>query len=101
MGTTETAGATAPATRHVKLDAIEFDVNPDAVASWAFFDGMRHMADEGVGGVGRFELSLRLIEMATGLTERQIVDAAGGDTAPATDVMRLVAEIYKETTSKN
>lgn len=95
------AGADAPATRHAEVGGIQFDVNGAAISSWAFFKGLRRLGDESVDNIEKLELSFSLIEMATGITEDEIVEAAGGEDAAASDVIALAAAIVKELTPKN
>lgn len=101
MAATRKSGATAPAPRPVKVRGIKFTVDEGFMDSWEAFELLRAFNDGDVDVFGKFDLSLRLIEAATGVTKDDIVKAAGGEKAPAIDVVEIATEIVQAIIPKN
>ena len=80
---------------------LEFDVNSEFMASWAAFKMLRKFNEDGLSDFEKLDLSIELINLATGLTEDDIVAAAGGELAKATDVVELAMEIVTAIAPKN
>lgn len=100
MAAKNKAGASAPAETY-QVRGIEFTVNSDFMASWAALKMLRKFNEDGLGDFEKLDLSIELIRLATGLGEDDIVEAAGGDMAKATDVIALAMEIVTTIAPKN
>ena len=92
------AGAKAPAT--VTVRGIEITPNAEFAKSWAAFDLQLTLADEGASQPAKMRAYVELVEGMTGMTRDELVDAAGGPTAPATDVVAFMAEVVQACTPK-
>lgn len=93
------AGASAPADSY-DIHGLKFTVNEDFINSWAAFKMIRKFSDESLDNFEKLDLSLELINVATGLTEDDIVKAVGGDDAKTTDVINLTVEIVQAISPK-
>lgn len=92
------AGAKAPAT--VTVGGLEITPNADYVKSWEALDLQMQLADPDIGNLERVRIYMRLVEGMANVTTEQIVEAAGGPTAGAVDVISLAAEIIQAVTPK-
>lgn len=92
------AGAKAPAPLCVK--GLEFTPNVDFVRSWQAFELNMVLADDELSPAAKMAAYIELVEGMTGLSKDEIVEAAGGKTAPVADVVTLMAEIVQECTPK-
>jgi len=101
MAAARKSGASVPAPRPVKVRGIEFTVDADFINSWEAFELMHEFDSPDLGTFEKFDLSLKLIELATGVTKDEIVDAAGGPKAPAKDVVETAIEIVQAIVPKN
>ena len=100
MASATEAGATAPAGA-LEVRGIRFGVDKSFTASWRFFDLMRRMSAEGADVFDKVDATFELVEMATGVTKEQIVEAAGGDEAKMSDVAEILSEMAKAVVPKN
>lgn len=85
----------------LNVEDMEFDVDKNYLASWAFMESLRKLNDKDADAFEKLDVSFAVIDGATGVTKEQIIDACGGETAPASDVIALVAQIIKAVTPKN
>lgn len=86
------AGAVVPA---------DLKIDRDAAASWDAFKLMRVMADEEADPMAKLDAAVAYAGLVSGLTEGQLVDIAGGGSAPIAKVMEVVAAIIAEAAPKN
>ena len=101
MSGTEKAGAVAVPADSINVHGIEFTVDSAYIESWAFMERLRKLNDKGADAFEKLDVSFEIIEGATGIDKERIIEAAGGETAPAADVMQIVAEFVKAMTPKN
>lgn len=84
----------------IEVRGHEMDVDMEYVGSWAALSLMRRLG----GGADQFEqldLSFEFIERATGCDEAAIVEMAGGEDAPAAEVIGFAAEVIQAINPKN
>jgi len=84
-----------------EVRGLKFEVNDEFMASWAAFKMLRQFNEDELSDFDKLDLSMKLISLATGLTEDDIVAAAGGELAKATDVVELAMEIITTIAPKN
>lgn len=89
------------ASRTVQVRGRDFEVDPDFVSSWKALGLLRRFNSEEVDTFGKLDLAFQLIECATGVTEDEVVEMAGGEDAPAVDVISLATEIVVAINPKN
>lgn len=92
------AGAKAPATLSVR--GLEFTPNLEFTRSWQAFELNMTLADDELSPAAKMAAYIELVEGMTGLSKDEIVEAAGGKTAPVADVVNLMAEIVQACTPK-
>lgn len=85
----------------VEVAGIELEVDEGFMGSWEAFKLLRAFNDDSLGTFEKLDLSFELIEAATGVTEEQVVEAAGGPKAPAVDVVNTSIAIVKAISPKN
>ena len=83
------------------VDGLEFEVNEDFANSWDAFKMIREFNSEGLSIYEKLDLSFQLIELATGITQDDIVNHCGGGKAPAIDVINYAAQIVQAIAPKN
>ena len=88
-------------TMTVEVRGVEFEVNTSAARSWRAVKLYRKFNEKTSDQFLKLDLSFELIEMITGCTENQIVEYAGGQDAPATDVVNFAAELVAAINPKN
>lgn len=88
-------------TRTITVRGNEMTVDRDFAESYAALRILRRINDPDVSAFEKLDLSFELIEGATGLDEDAIVGLAGGDTAPAQDVMKFTVEVLTAIDAKN
>ena len=94
------AGAFAPADTYEVRD-LQFTVNKEFMESWAAIKMLRKFNEDGLSDFEKLDLSIELIRLATGLSEDDIVEAAGGNMAKATDVIAFAMDIVTTIAPKN
>lgn len=97
MTAREQAGAKAPA---ITVHGLTFEPDMSYVESWEAVELQMQLADGELDNFMRLHIYFDLIEGMTGLGIDQIVEAAGGKKAPATDVLKVAAEIIGACTPK-
>lgn len=88
-------------TRVITVRDHEFTVDTGYAESYAAFNILRKINNPEVDAFEKLDLTYELIERATGCDEAQIVEIAGGDDAPAKDVMQFTVEILAAIDAKN
>lgn len=101
MAAARKTGASSPASRTVVVRGLEINVDESFISSWEAFEMIRAFNSDDLDTFQKFDLSIQLIEAATGITKDEIVDAAGGKKAPAVDVVNTAAEIVQAINPKN
>ena len=84
------AGAKAPA---ITVRGLTFTPDIKYAESWEALELQMQLADDELDNFVRMHIYFDLIEGITGLKMAEIVTAAGGKKAPATEVVQLAAEI--------
>ena len=87
--------------REITVRDIPFVVDDDYAQSYAAFKVLRKINSADVDAFEKLDLSFEFIKGATGCDESQIVELAGGESAPATDVMQFAVEILSAIDAKN
>ena len=87
--------------RNVTVGEHEFTVNDSYAQSWGAFELVRKFNRDDLSAFDKLDLSFELIEKATGVTQDEIIEYAGGVDAPATDVIQFAAEIVQAIAPKN
>ena len=87
--------------RTVKVRDMEIHIDEAYANSWEAFMLLREFKSAESDELAKFDLSMKLIETATGITEADIVEAAGGVKAPAIDVIKLAVDIVQAIAPKN
>lgn len=85
----------------IEVRGFKFDVDTEFAQSWAAVKLYRKFNDDDVALFDKLDLSFELIELATGRTEDEIVEMAGGENAPATEIVNFAAELVKAIDPKN
>lgn len=98
MAELKAAGAKAPATLSVR--GLEFTPNKDFAGSWEAFELNMALSNEDATPAEKMAAYIALVEGLTGLSKDEMVDAAGGKKAPATEVVALMAEVVQACTPK-
>lgn len=98
MAGTKKAGAKVPAT--MTVCGIEFTPNVEYAKSWQAFELNLVLSDENAAPMEKMAAYIELVEGMTGIGKEQLVEAAGGPTAPVTDVFNIMTEIVKACTPK-
>lgn len=88
-------------TRVVTVRGHEFTVDTDYAESYAAFRVLRKINNPDVSAFDKLDMTYELIERATGYDEAKIVEIAGGEMAPAQDVMKFTVEILAAIDAKN
>ena len=91
MGAENQAGASAP--------AIESD--HEAAQSWDAFKYIRVLGDEDAEPMAKMDAAIGYAALVSHLTEEELVELAGGGSAPIAKVMDVVASIIAEAAPKN
>ena len=97
MTTAEKAGADAPA---ITVHGITFTPNRAYVESWEAVELQMQLANPDIDNFTRLHIYFTLIEGMTGVGMEQIVDAAGGKSSNAIDVIKIASEIIGACTPK-
>jgi len=87
--------------RKVEVRGHEFEVNDEFAKSWAALKMYRKFNDDDLDVMDKLDLSFELIRLSTGCGEDAIVELAGGEMAPATEIVNLAAEIVQAINPKN
>lgn len=85
----------------IEVHGIQFVVNEEHAQSWDAFKLFERMNDGDLSIFEKLGCSFELIELLTGVTESEIVEAAGGGLAPAEEVVHIAAEIIDAIKPKN
>lgn len=88
-------------TRTITVRGHEMTVDNEYAESYAAFSILRKINNPDVNAFDKLDMTYELIERATGYDEAQIVEMAGGDAAPAKDVMQFTVEILAAIDAKN
>lgn len=88
-------------TRIITVRGHEMTVDMDYAESYAAFSILRKINNPDVNAFDKLDMTYELIERATGCDESQIVEMAGGETAPAQEVMQFTVEILAAIDAKN
>lgn len=101
MAAAKKTGAKSPAPRSVEVRGLKISVDDEFMGSWEAFELLRAFNSDELDTFEKLDLSLQLIEAATGITKDEIVEAAGGKKAPALDVVNFAIEIVQAISPKN
>ena len=97
MAATKKAGAKAPA---ITVHGLTFTPNTEYAESWEALELQMQLADVDEDNFARMRIYFELLEGISGLSIDEIVEAAGGRKAPATEVVKVAAEIIEACTPK-
>ena len=87
--------------REITVRGVSLMVDDEYAQSYAAFRVLRKINSDQVDAFEKLDLSFEFIQGATGCDESQIVELAGGESTPATDVMQFVVEILSAIDVKN
>lgn len=85
----------------IEVHGLSIVVDEAAAQSWDVFKLLERMNDDDLSTFDKLTCSFELIKLVTGITESEIVVAAGGGTAPALDVVRVAMDIVNAIKPKN
>lgn len=87
--------------REITVRGVSLMVDDEYAQSYAAFKVLRKINSDQVDAFEKLDLSFEFIKGATGCDEAQIVELAGGESTPATDVMQFAVEILSAIDTKN
>lgn len=88
-------------TRTITVRGHEMTVDDDYAQSYAALRYLRRINSADVDPFEKLDLTYELIERVTGVGEEQIVEMAGGEEAPARDVMQFAVDVLTAIDAKN
>lgn len=88
-------------TRTITVRGHEMTVDDDYAQSYAALRYLRRINGSDTDPFEKLDLTYELIERVTGCDEEQIVEMAGGEEAPAKDVMQFAVEVLAAIDAKN
>jgi len=80
----------------IEVRGIELNVDMDYLNSWEAFKLIRKLDDDQCSQFDKLDYSFEFIQRVTGCDESQIVEYAGGEKAPATEVIAFTVEIIQK-----
>ena len=88
-------------TKTVTIRGLEVTIDTEALEQWSAFEKLMVLGGEEATMMEKLQVSFRLVEEITDVSQEDIVEACGGTSAKTADVIAFVGEIIASVNSKN